>query len=479
MNDETERTDAIRRDRWGGGYRLLGALLLLVFALWAGTGAVSPVYADDGDDLVKVFVVADTGQAATTASVAASTLGDAGRAAEIFELNRGLAQPDGGALNALTDPLRPGWILRLPEDATGPDVRLARETGSSDTADPPRQGNADAGTGRESDDGSGALTIPFAAVIAGAAAVLLALVTAGIVARRQVRGAAGAVGRTLSRLGDPVRRRRLLRFRRSLGARFAGDADSVRRAYRALEEFAGRDGTPGTPVHALRVEQAGVTAWLSPPDRAEAPWQRLDGARWRRPTGAGTWLMRGVDESVPRRGLTEDACLVRVGIDSDDEPVFVDLSRLDGVLSVSGDPGVARDVVRALLAEVARHTPGMPVTVMRAPDGAPDIPVPRALAERSGPAVPPPAPVAPAVAPAGDVTLRAAAVRRPVKGLVVMSGAPTAREAADLRALCGPGGAGWTALVCGEVDGAHWRWRTAADGRVEIPVLDLELTVPA
>ena len=46
-------------------------------------------------------------------------------------------------------------------------------------------------------------------------------------------------------------------------------------------------------------------------------------------------------------------------------------------------------------------------------------------------------------------------------------------------ALCGPGGAGWTGLVYGETQDAHWRWYTDGDGRVDIPVLDLKLTVPA
>jgi len=55
--------------------------------------------------------------------IAARLLGDGNRADEIFELNRGRPQPDG---SALTDPavLRPGWILVLPADASGPDVRI-------------------------------------------------------------------------------------------------------------------------------------------------------------------------------------------------------------------------------------------------------------------------------------------------------------------------------------------------------------------
>ncbi|GIJ26363.1 hypothetical protein Vqi01_15250 [Micromonospora qiuiae] len=55
--------------------------------------------------------------------IAATTLGDGNRLQEIFELNQGRLQPDGGRL---TDPLslQPGWILELPPDARGPGVRI-------------------------------------------------------------------------------------------------------------------------------------------------------------------------------------------------------------------------------------------------------------------------------------------------------------------------------------------------------------------
>ncbi|MYS23300.1 hypothetical protein GA0115240_15151, partial [Streptomyces sp. DvalAA-14] len=76
-------------------------------------------------------------------------------------------------------------------------------------------------------------------------------------------------------------------------------------------------------------------------------------------------------------------------------------------------------------------------------------------------------------------TILGAASRHPVRGLVVVAGTPTEREAAELAALCGPGGAGWTGLVRGEADGAHWRWYTDARGALDIPILGVRLTVPA
>ncbi|MER7693222.1 methyltransferase dimerization domain-containing protein [Streptomyces sp. NPDC097610] len=154
--------------------------------------------------------------------------------------------------------------------------------------------------------------------------------------------------------------------------------------------------------------------------------------------------------------------------------MFVDLSRLDGVLSVTGAPLVARDVVQNLLAEIARTRPGTPVTVLRGTADAPPLAVPPSLQQLpqiTSQAVAVPAPA--------QATVRGAAARRPLKGLVMVAGAPGSREASELAALCGPAGAGWTGLAYGEAQDAHWRWYTDGDGRVDIPVLDLKLTVSA
>ncbi|MEU3184201.1 hypothetical protein ABZ707_08305 [Streptomyces sp. NPDC006923] len=460
----------------GGHARLRAVVVAVLLALCAALGAAGPAAAADGDDLIKVYVVKSpdqTGGAADTLeSVATGTLGDPARGDEIFALNRGLAQPDGAALTNRTDALRPGWILRLPQDADGPDVQLARESGNQNASPPPGGATESAGTD------SGSFEIPLPAVLAALGAIVLALVTAGIVARRRLRRAFTALARAFRALGEPARRRRRLQHRRSLASRFAGDAESVRRAYGAVEEFAGRGGRNETAVHALRVDDGGVTAWLAASDSAAAPWQRIDSTRWRRPAAATAWLNRGTEEGSGSRAPLPavPACLVRVGTDGEGEPVFVDLTGLDGILSVTGDHGVARDVVRSLLAEVARSRPDVPVTVLRGTDGAPPIPVPRALSElpsADGGRRP-----SPGTAPRPG-TVRAAASRRPVKGLVVLSGVPGEREAAELLALCGPGGAGWTGLVCGEVGGAHWRWHTGSEGTVELPVLGVTLTVPA
>ncbi len=54
--------------------------------------------------------------------IAARHLGDGRRYHEIYELNRGRPQPDGGELTRASL-IQPGWVLLLPADADGPGVR--------------------------------------------------------------------------------------------------------------------------------------------------------------------------------------------------------------------------------------------------------------------------------------------------------------------------------------------------------------------
>jgi hypothetical protein len=477
--------------------RVLSAVSAVLLGLVAVFGLAAPAGAADGSDLVKVFVVKGPagagGQLADLRSIAASTLGDASRADEILQLNKGLAQPDGGALSSVTDQLHPGWILRLPQDASGPDVQFAKDSGAGAGA------GAGAGSGSGQDgqgagaappavgtqDATGAqpapaakpeyLTLPLPAALGAAGAVLAALVTAAILARRQIGRAGVALARAVRRLGDPARRRRRLQARRSLADRFAADTESVRRAYGTLDELGGGAHRPAAPVHALRVDARGVTVWVTPTESVPAPWNKVDDTHWRSSSAAVSFVGAPAARADTTGTSLDTACLVRVGSDDDGEQVFVDLSRLDGILSVTGEHTVARDVVRTVLGEIARSRPGTPVTVLRGSDGSAPIEVPEGLEQLTrvdeGQRGPRPVPATGA--------LRPAAARRPVKGVVVMAGTPTGREAAELESLCGPGGAGWTGLVCGDAEGAHWRWHTDAEGGVDIPVLGVRLTVPA
>ncbi|MDQ7905727.1 S8 family serine peptidase [Phytohabitans sp. ZYX-F-186] len=99
--------------RWG-----LAAALGLLAAL-----APAPARADDSA-YVKFYTVNTAYQGApeSLAGIAERFLGATDRADEVFHLNLGRPQPDGGTL---TDParLRPGWRLVLPWDAVGAGVQ--------------------------------------------------------------------------------------------------------------------------------------------------------------------------------------------------------------------------------------------------------------------------------------------------------------------------------------------------------------------
>ncbi|MDG4765997.1 hypothetical protein O7632_18090 [Solwaraspora sp. WMMD406] len=89
----------------------------------ATTDATTPSDGESGAN-VRYYVVEELpgGERDFLFAIAARTLGDGRRYREIFDLNVGRVQPDGGEL---TDPTRvePGWVLRLPDDARGAGVR--------------------------------------------------------------------------------------------------------------------------------------------------------------------------------------------------------------------------------------------------------------------------------------------------------------------------------------------------------------------
>lgn len=95
-----------------------------VLGLLLSAGLPALAAADASAPRVKYYLVAATanGQAETLPQIATRLLDSAERAEEIYELNAGRIQPDGGQLTR-GEPLRVGWILILPWDAVGDGVR--------------------------------------------------------------------------------------------------------------------------------------------------------------------------------------------------------------------------------------------------------------------------------------------------------------------------------------------------------------------
>ncbi|MFI6784704.1 LysM peptidoglycan-binding domain-containing protein [Micromonospora sp. NPDC050276] len=183
---------------------LLGAVPLLMVAVLAlaGTPAravplaapspsttpgptVMPSSTPGGSGTGRYYVVGSgrEGEREYLYRIAVQTLGDGNRFREIFELNRGRIQPDGGQL---TDPLalQPGWILELPPDARGPGVQVGPPPFPSPSSSE--------GAAAEADDTSGTSPYLMWAAGLGAMALLLAVALRLLRPRRGTRASASA-----------------------------------------------------------------------------------------------------------------------------------------------------------------------------------------------------------------------------------------------------------------------------------------------
>ena len=167
---------------------------------------------------VKFYVVPPPGNgpADSLFTIAAKALGDGSQFMEIFNLNKGRLQPNGGRL---TNPqlIEPGWILQLPAAAAGPGVHFGPLPGV--TAPVPHRSSGPAGTGS-------------AAMIGGAVLAFLA---------------AGLAFWLIRRRAGPTRRRRP--------------------AHARVPGRAGRAPRPGPPA----ASATGIQRWAAPLDNTPDP----------------------------------------------------------------------------------------------------------------------------------------------------------------------------------------------------------------
>jgi hypothetical protein len=111
------------RRRSLAGFSWLLAIVLATLPLAAGRAAEAAPATRGPSGYVKYYVVTSgfDGKPEDLAEIAARFLGSAARSRQIFDLNVGVTQPDGGEL---TNPnlIDVGWVLTLPWDAVGPGV---------------------------------------------------------------------------------------------------------------------------------------------------------------------------------------------------------------------------------------------------------------------------------------------------------------------------------------------------------------------
>src|SRR5258705_11566744 len=106
---------------WFVGVLLMLSLTVGWTVLRPNTAAAAPP--NGSSDYVKYYVVAASyhGQPENLGEIATRFLGTSARAQDIFSLNGGRAQPNGGTLSD-PDRLNEGWGLVLPWDAVGSEV---------------------------------------------------------------------------------------------------------------------------------------------------------------------------------------------------------------------------------------------------------------------------------------------------------------------------------------------------------------------
>lgn len=285
--------------------------------------------------------------------IAERYLGDGMRYKEIAALNTGAVQPDGTTLRN-PDLIYPGWIMKLPADAEGPGLRVVdqhtakperpthhkpgdTEHGGSRAPAPPGQPPATGG----SEAGS---SVDVAALTAGGFAVGGALLAAGLlVGLRRERGWDGGPGPKGGKTPDP-----------ETDLRDSADLASAVFIDTALRTFA-QSRPAGAPV-------ASPTACLVGADGLALTFPAASRIRLQEPwvgdASGRTWTFRRSDiGSVRLAGdpLSPFPGLVALGQNSGSVETLIDVESVPGIVSLSGDLQIARELAVAMGLGLATH----------------------------------------------------------------------------------------------------------------------------
>lgn len=264
--------------------------------------------------------------------IAEEHLGDGRRWKEIFELNQGRPQPDGGEL-VIGRLIQPGWVLVLPDDAVGADQVSRPPQHDRDGGRDERVPVVDR-SGEQAVEAVDSRYDGLAGDLLGGGLLAATLVGALAAERRRRRGA------------DPSAAQIEAEVALLVGADL-DRAERVDRALRRLAVSARADGIPLPPVYAVTVDDDEIELRIAPAaPTPPAPWVPLkDGRRWRLDRESAD-ADQGPLGSAPYPGL------VCIGRDDDGADVLIDLEAVGGPASVSGADAVAREVVSALAVQL-------------------------------------------------------------------------------------------------------------------------------
>ncbi|RPF20867.1 hypothetical protein [Myceligenerans xiligouense] len=371
------------------------------------------------EDPLPYYVVGRTpdGEVEYLYLIAERFLGDGERWPEIFELNEGRAQPDGGAL---TDPetVEVGWALRLPADARGDDLRSGPPPGPSPS--PPGPSASATPVAGDAAAAPGGPLVP-ALIVLGTLLVAGGLAAGAVLLLRRRRAA---------RPAEP--------FDDSLLRTDTSSAWMTDRALRVLVAACERDGIEVPALAALFIEGPAMRLRLgNPRDVAPAPWVAGD--------GGATWtaqIARLQDEPASDARPAQFSRLVALGV-AESGRVMIDFAQARGIVSIEGSARARHEVLRRWLGELTTNPwSGNPRVVMVG-NGLPQ----QETAEH----------VAGLEQIVPDLALGEG-------GVLVLSQAPAAAQLELLNSRLSHPHFGWVVIVLGRVPVARWRFTARDDG---------------
>ncbi|ANS79095.1 putative integral membrane protein [Serinicoccus hydrothermalis] len=443
--------------------------------------------------------------------IADRTMGDPFRYKEIYQLNKDRVQPDGRKLQD-ADLIQSGWQLVMPADASGRDITSVRahvpatQTPTASAAqaqaqlDDVAQRTGDTAGEAASAAGSGAAGAVAGAAdlqtsgVDGAAGAAAEGVTEAPEAERVplgdlalgggmvLAGLALALSSRRGPYGDPAAPEQALRL-----AANGGRADLLDRGLRLLAAGRRQQGLALPDAAAVYVGDDQVIVHLAgqgadhpaPP----APWQVTE--------EGGVWVLRSADlDGYPVDGPAPWPALVNVA-SSHGFDLLVDLEYAPGLVSIGGDPEVAREVALSTVVDLVTHpwSDGARVTLVGFADSATS-----ALADLAPGRIEQVRSIEEAIAlgrrdtDAHRSLLRGLGVDGVLAGrsagagsdlrphLVVLSGTPGPQEAHQLTELLSSGRTGVSVLCVGQTVAARWRFAVDASGQLDLGVLGMNGT---
>ena len=396
--------------------------------------------------------------------IAEQHLGNGRRWHDIFQLNQHRPQPDGGQL-VQGRLIQPGWVLIMPDDATGLDrisdtpAHTQRVTGSgAEVGAATRFEQRIAISTPDTTDGAEVQDSVLSRDLVGGGLFTAVVLGALLAERRRRRGRAPS--------GDALEAEVALR----VGAD-PERAEWLDAALRGLSASCRNEQTSLPAVFAVTVSDESTDLLLAPPRTdAPAPWMPVDDGR--------IWRL-GADAPEPtERGHAPFPGLVCLGRDLDGADLLVDLESVGGVVSVEGAEPGATEVVSALAVQLAtspwsdeQKVRGYQLSEVLA-DLAGDRlvlvddldPVLREL-EASQPRR------------NAQEVLTGRLARRPgvVPEYAVLGSAPDGELADRLGALSGSGSRGFGVVAAGHVPGTRWQLEVDESGTLQIPLLDRQV----